>query len=138
MAIFLVTHLTADKLIGMVSTPTTILHNLQIISPEYKDKFIKELNDSQGNFLIQIVCIGRYLTYIQLSKDKTKGVMMFIDAQNDYDKALSASSVLKNHTKDPYYLNWFMEEFEKMAPHYAENYNAAELMVSSDAGFMFN
>lgn len=130
MAIFLVDSLMENKMGGLTHTMSKIIHNLQIIGVEYYQSFLKELEASKDG-LVQICACGRYMTIINIPKDKKSGGMIFMDVKNDRNIALDTCNLIKADTIEnkAKYTQWFMEEFEKMSPYYHDNYNAAELFL---------
>jgi len=133
MAYLLVDKLDPNGLIGFTYGIDKFMHNLQIIGIDYYNSFMKALEEIDDEGLVEICACGRYLNIIQLSKDKTKGAMVFIDVQNDYNKALDAANLVKKSTKSGDYVKVFMEEFGKMSPYYQINYNAVELITGETA-----
>src|ERR1035437_10155455 len=96
MAFLLVDQLDENKQIGMTTNIEKVMHNLQIISVDYYNDFMKVLEDTDQNGHVEICTCGRYINIIQISKDKKKGNMIFIDTLNDYNRALDASIMVKN------------------------------------------
>lgn len=129
MAQFLVDKLENNKCLGMTYNIDKFMHNLQIVGVSYYNDFLEKLNNVNDNGIVELCTVGRYITLIQLSKDKKKGQMIFIDLQNDYDNALQAVSILKKLPNKDIYIEQYMQEFMKLRQHYEENYSAAELIL---------
>lgn len=133
MTTFLVDDLRKDKLGGMTYSVIKVIHNLKLIGLNYHDNFMEELKSEPQEAMIQICALGRYMTIIQMSKDKKKAEMIFMDTRNDYNMALDITNMIK---ADPpelkvKYTNIFMEEFVKMSPYYDNNYNQVGLSLDN-------
>jgi hypothetical protein len=131
MAIFLVDKIIGKDIVGFTANIDKVMHNLQIIGTEYYKALLLELEMTDDKGTVQMCCCGRYIAYIQVSKDKRKGQMIFMDTRNDYDKALEMCNMFKQNMPPGDHIKVFMEEFEKMKPYYELNYNAAELLLES-------
>ena len=138
MARFLINKLSDDGLIGETNQMKTILHNLMIIGPKYKEGFMKCIEENNLPYVIQICICGRFVTYIEVSKDLSAGLMRFYDLRYDYDLALDAGSTIRDKWVSLYYFDWFMEEFQKLKEVYSDNHDAAELLLAEDAGLLLN
>lgn len=140
MANFLVNKLTEDGLTGETTDMKSIFHNLMIIGATYKDAFLNYLHDLSLPYAVQICVCGRFVTYIELSKDTKSGVILFFDCQNNNDLALDAAAKISDrwYGGAPNYLNWFMEEYIKLKEVYEDNYDAAELIMAENAGLLLN
>jgi hypothetical protein len=138
MAKFLVNKLSEDGLTGETDQIKTILHNLIIIGPKYKEGFLKMVEESNLPYIIQICVCGRYITYTEVSRDLKEGLMKFYDLKNDNDLALDAATEIKENLFSSFYFTWFMEVFEMLKPVYSDNYDAAELILVENAGIVLN
>jgi hypothetical protein len=138
MAKFLVNTISDDGLTGETTRMDEILFNLTIIGSAYKEGFLKMVEETNLPFIVQICVCGRYITYIEMSKDLKEGVMQFYDLQNDNDLALDAARKVGDNWFGSYFFRWFMEEFEKLKEVYSENYDAAELLLVENAGVVLN
>jgi hypothetical protein len=138
MARFLVNTISDDTLTAETDQMETIMHNLLIIGQEYKDGFIKMVEETNLPFIVQICVCGRFITYIETEKDFSKGVMRFYDCKNDNDLALDNAKIVGDNWFGSYFFRWFMELFEQLKPHYSDNYNAAELILVENAGVVLN
>lgn len=129
-------------LAGETDQVETIMHNLMLIGQQYKDGFMDLLKDSNLPFAVQICVCGRFITYIEISKDMKEGVMQFYDIKNDNDLALDAAREIKERWLgqrfSSYLFNWFMEVFEMLKPVYESHYDAAELFLVENAGVVLN
>lgn len=138
MAKFLVNTMSDDGLNGETNRMAEILHNLMIVGPKYKDGFMNMVEESGLPYIVQICVCGRFVTYIEVSNDLKEGVMQFYDLKNDNDLALDAAEKISDSWFGRYYFNWFMEAFEMLKPVYSDNYDAAELVVTENAGIVLN
>lgn len=138
MAKFLINKFSDDGLIGQTNQIETILHNLLIIGPKYKEGFVKEAEETNLPYVVQICICGRFITYIEVTKGLKEGVMEFYDLKNDNDIALDAAAIIKDRWYTSYYFNWFMEEFNRLKEVYSDNYSAAELILADNAGVVLN
>ena len=138
MAKFLVNKLNEDGLFGETNQVKMIVHNLVIIGHEYYEGFMTMVKESNLPYIIQICVCGRYVTYIELSRDLKEGLMQFYDLQNDNDLALEAAGTMREKWFGSYFFNWFMEVFEMLKPVYSDNYDAAELILTENAGIVLN
>jgi hypothetical protein len=138
MAKFLVNTLSEDGLTGETNRMDEILHNLMIIGPKYREGFMQLVEETNLPYIVQICVCGRYITYIEVTKNLKEGVMRFYDLNNDNDLALDAAKSIQENWFGTYYFNWFMELFEQLKPHYSDNYDAAELIVVENAGLLLN
>jgi hypothetical protein len=138
MAKFLINNLSEDGLTGETDQVETILHNLMIIGQPYKDGFLKQVEESRLPWIVQICVCGRFVTYIEMNKDMKEGLMQFFDLKNDNDLALDAAAEIQNRWYGSTYFNWFMEEFSRLKDVYSDNYPAAELFLSENAGVVLN
>lgn len=131
MAVLLVDKI-EKTLYGETALTTTLdkfLHNLQIIGIKYRDELIEASKSSDEGYS-DIQVIGRYITFIELSKDSKIGQMMFFDVENDEDKAFAISDFMVKFKKDERYRTMFMTVFYQLLPHYQDNYSAATLDLS--------
>ena len=138
MAKFLVNTLNEDGLTGETSRMDEILHNLMIIGPAYKEGFLKMVEETNLPFIVQICVCGRFITDIQVSKDLKEGRMKFYDCKNDNDLALDNAKEVGDNWFGSYFFRWFMELFEQLKPVYSDNYDAAELVLTENAGIVLN
>lgn len=138
MAIFLVNKISEDGLIGETDQIKTILHNLMIIGPKYKEGFMKLVEGTRLSYIVQICICGRFVTYIEVSRDLKEGIMQFYDLKNDNDLALDAAAIIQDRWYGRTYFNWFMESFEQLKSVYSDNYAAAELFLVENAGLLLN
>jgi hypothetical protein len=138
MAKFLVNTLSEDGLTGETNRMDEILHNLMIIGPKYREGFMQLVEETNLPYIVQICVCGRYITYIEVTKNLKEGVMRFYDLKNDNDLALDAAMLIGKNWYTPAYFNWFMEVFEMLKPVYSDNYDAAELIVVENAGLLLN
>jgi hypothetical protein len=138
MAKFLVNKISDDGLTGETTQIKTIVHNLVIIGHDYYEGFMNMVKESNLPYIIQICVIGRYVAYIELRNDMKEGVMRFHDLLNDDDLALDAAKILNEKWFSAFYFRWFMEVFEMLKPVYSDNYDAAELVLTENAGIVLN
>lgn len=138
MAKFLVNKISDDGLTGSADQIETIMHNLLIIGPVYRDGFITISKETNLPYIVQICVCGRFVTYIEMAKDLKEGIMQFYDLKNDNDLALEAAEKVVNNWFGRYYFNWFMQLFEQLKDHYSDNYDAAELLLVENAGVVLN
>jgi len=120
----------------------TVFHNLMLIGTPYKEAYLKELEETPLPYNVQICVCGRFITYIEISKNLKEGLMRFYDLKNDNDLALDAAKEVKERWAgqrfSSYLFNWFMEVFEMLKPVYEGNYDAAELFLVENAGVVLN
>lgn len=138
MAKFLINKLTEDELVGETHQIKSIMHNLMIIGSDYKEGFMKMVEESNLPYVVQICVCGRFVTYIQVRSDLKEGLMQFYDLKNDNDLALDAAASIQKRWYSVSYFNWFMEVFEMLKPVYSDNYDAAELILVENAGLLLN
>lgn len=138
MAKFLVNKINDVGTRGETTDMRSILHNLMIIGPKYKEGFMNYLADLNLPYAIQICICGRFIVYIEVPKDLHEGLMKFYDLQNDNDNALDAAAEIKGWFFSTFYFQWFMEEFERLKEVYSDNYDAAELVLVENAGLLLN
>lgn len=138
MAKFLVNKLRESGLIGEITDMPSILHNLMIIGPAYKEGFLKQVKEASLPYIAQICVCGRFITYIEVSVDLKEGEMIFFDCKNDNDIALDNAALMNEKWFGNYYFKWFMEEFQKLKEFYSDNYEAAELLLVENAGLLLN
>jgi hypothetical protein len=135
---FLVNKINESGLIGEATDSRSVSHNLMLISQSYFDGFMVELENGNLPYAIQICVCGRYITYIEVSKDYKSWLMRFYDLRNDNDLALDAAKFIQENWYGSYYFNWFMQLFERLKDHYSNNYDAAELLLVENAGLLLN
>lgn len=138
MAKFLVNKMSEDGVVAEATDSQSVSHNLMIIGQPYFDGFMAELEGNNLPYAIQICVCGRYITYIEVSKDFNKWLMQFYDLSNDNDLALDAASKIQDQWFGSYYFRWFMELFEQLKSVYSDNYQAAELILVENAGLLLN
>jgi len=138
MAKFLINTMSEDGLIGSATQMNEILHNLMIVGSEYKEGFMKLVEESRLPWVVQVCICGRFVTYIEVNKNLKEGIMQFFDLQNDNDLALDAARTIQYRWFGTTYPNWFMEEFSKLKEVYSDNYSAAELTLVENAGLLLN
>lgn len=138
MAKLLINKLSDDGLTGQTDQIETIMHNLLIIGPVYRDGFITIAKKTNLPYIVQLCVCGRFVTYIEMTKDLKSGVMQFYDLKNDNDLALETAEKIVNNWFGRYYFNWFMQLFEQLKDHYSDNYDAAELLLVENAGVVLN
>lgn len=127
-----------DGLVGEATDSRTVSHNLMIIGQYYFDEFMTQLEGGNLPYAIQICVCGRYITYIEVSKDFKTWLMRFYDLKNDNDLALDVAATIQDQWFGSYYFRWFMEMFEQLKPVYSDNYDAAELILTQNAGIVLN
>jgi hypothetical protein len=135
---FLVNKISENGLVAEAVDSRSVSHNLMLISQEYFDGFMAELENNNLPYAIQICVCGRYITYIEVSKNMKTWLMRFYDLKNDNDLALDAAAEIQDQWFGFYYFRWFMELFEQLKPHYSDNYDAAELLLVENAGVVLN
>lgn len=135
---FLVNKISKDGLTGETTSMKEIEHNLMIIGPAYKEGFMKMVQETNLPFIVQICVCGRFITYIEVEKDLSKGLMKFYDLKNDNDLALDAAKEVGDNWFGSYFFRWFMELFEQLKEYYSDNYDAAELLLVENAGLLLN
>ena len=138
MAKFLVNKIGENDLTGETDQMEMIFHNLMIIGPNYKEGFLKYVEDRGLPYAAQICVCGRFVTYIEVARDLSEGIMQFFDLKNDNDLALDAAATVQDRWYGTAYFNWFMEEFSKLKEVYSDNYDAAELLMVENAGILLN
>lgn len=138
MAKFMVNKLSDDGLVGETTEVNAILYNLVIIGQEYKDGFMALLEQGLLPYAVQICVCGRFITYIELSRDLKQGSMRFYDCKNDNDIALDSAKEVQEGWYGNYYFNWFMQLFTELKEFYDGNYDAAELLPIESAGIVLN
>lgn len=138
MAKFLINKISDDGLTGETNQMDSILHNLMIIGPKYKEGFMKMVEENSLPYVVQICVCGRFVTYIQVRSDLKEGLMQFYDLKNDNDLALDAAASIQKRWYSVSYSNWFMEVSEMLKPVYSDNYAAAELVLVENAGLLLN
>lgn len=138
MARFFVNKLSEDGLTGETNQRELVYHNLMIIGPEYKEGFLKGLEESQFPYFVQICICGRFVTYIEVPRKGNDILMKFFDLRNDYDLALDAANTIQDRWYGSAYFRWFMEEFEKIKDVYQDNYDAAEIVMVESAAPLLN
>lgn len=140
MAKFLINKLSEDGLVGETNQMPAILHNLMIIGSKYKEGFMAMVERSSLPFVVQVCVCGRFVTYIFMHENLKDGLMRFCDLRNDDDLALDAARNIYNewYGGGINYSNWFMEEYTKLKEVYKDNYDAAELVLTENAGLLLN
>lgn len=138
MAVFLVNKVIDDCLVWETDQVASIMHNLMIIGPGYKEAFLKQAYETRLPYVIQICICGRFVTYIEISRDLKEGLMQFYDLKNDNNAALDAAKIIRDKWFSSYYFNWFMEEFHRLKEVYSDNYAAAEVIIVANAGLLLN
>lgn len=131
MAVFLVDTLTKDKESGFTNSIEKIFFNIHNLGDDYEVNLNRELEAMTGEELNHIFSIGRYMCLLQISRDKSKGSMFFLDLDNDYDLALDVCSKFKSDTAESLqeFINLFMLEFTRLSETYDAEYNDVELMM---------
>lgn len=135
---FLVNKLSDDQMQGESDQMKMILHNLMLIGQEYKEGFLNALKEWESQYFVQICICGRFVTYIEVSRDLKEGLMQFFDLANDTDRALDAAQSIQDRWYGSAYFNWFMEEATRIKEVYESNRDACELFLSENAGLLLN
>lgn len=138
MAKFLINKIIEEGLVSEAVDSRSVSHNLMIIGQDYFDGFMAELETNNIPYAVQVCVCGRYITYIEVSKDFKTWLMRFYDLKNDNDLALDAAEKIQENWYGTYYFNWFMQLFEQLKDHYSDNYDAAELILVENAGLLLN
>src|SRR6185312_13185090 len=131
MATILVSEHNEDKTFGKTNKMKSILFNISPAKMNLEgliNNALSELENDTDSINLFAVC-GRYLSYIELYKNKDSGIMLFFDNKNDDEAAFNNS----NYLNAPDFRNHFMLEYERMKPFYEINYNAAELFLDDGA-----
>lgn len=130
MAIFIVEELSENLDAGLTKSVRHILLNIQIIGKHYSDTIQNKLDDLlPGDFLTEVLQLGRYLCLVKIAGDKSRGNMLFFDLKNNDRLALNR---FKSYVEPEYDIiseTKFLTSFREMKSSYKEKYNEAELIV---------
>lgn len=137
---FLVNKLSDGGFTGETTDVKSILHNLMLIGTKYQQEFMQQVHETNLPYVVQICVCGRFVTYIFMHENLKDGLMRFCDLRNDDDLALDAARNIYNewYGGGINYSNWFMEEYTKLKEVYKDNYDAAELVLTENAGLLLN
>ena len=96
------------------------------------------VEETNLSYIVQICVCGRFVTYIEVTKNLKEGIIRFYDLKNDNDLALDAAAQIQEGWFTKYYSNWFMDVFSQLKEAYSDNYGAAELVLVENAGVVLN
>ena len=139
--ILLVDKITDNPIIGGLTYDIKkVTHNLQIIGVDFYNDIIRDLEKTKERGIVRIIAIGRYISLIQMEKDRAKGQMVFMNVNEDRAFALKiAEDVMKIADSQKNGLKYkaeFMEVFDKSAPSFRKHFN--DVTLTTEAGPIMN
>lgn len=113
---------------AIAKTFECVEYNLKLIGNDYYNELQLQVEQNASVFAISLC--GRYITTIELT-GKQEGVMLFIDVENNYDKALDFyNSILTK--KAEAVRHKFIKSFEELSKVYVREYHSVELKLLSE------
>ena len=122
---FIVDELDPDGKFGRTKSILKIKQNIERFNPSFSDFVVESLRNKAGINLFTHV--GRFIVYLQLNREMTHGDLIFLDSENNIDKALDTINYLFDF--DQRLREMFMIEFNKLKPNYRADYSLAELSL---------